>query len=93
MFFSFNFIKNAYEGLSKLDPSDGKSRKEKVSGLRHLLGTSQLLRQENYNEVNLAPGSKFREQFVDAVGNVVALNDQGLYSADFANLLKSNFIF
>ena len=90
MFFSFNFIKDAYEGLIKLDTSEGKSRQEKISGLRHLLATSELLHQEDCNEINLKPDSEFRQQFITAVGNVVALNDQGLYSADFANLLKPN---
>jgi len=90
MFFSFNFIKDAYEGLIKLDTSEGKSRQEKISGLRHLLATSELLHQEDCNEINLKPDSEFRQQFIKAVGNVVALNDQGLYSADFANFLKSN---
>lgn len=90
MFFSYDFIKSAYEGLIKLDSSAGKSRQEKISGLRYLMATSQLLHQESSSDVNLAVGSEFRGQFVDAVGNVVALNDQGLYSKDFANELDTN---
>ncbi|MBL4679987.1 MAG: AAA family ATPase [Pseudomonadales bacterium] len=89
MFFSYDFIKDAYSGLIKLDPSDGKSRKEKVSGLRYLIATSQLLRQENSNNINLSVGSELREQFIDAVGNVVSLNDEGLYSKDFSNELDT----
>lgn len=90
MFFSYAFIKNAYEGLIKLDSSTGKSRQERVSGLRYLLATSQLLHQENSSKINLAVGSEFRKQFIEAVGSVVALNDQGLYSKDFANELDTN---
>ena len=89
MFFSFSFINNAYEGLIKLDPRTGKSRKEKTSGLRYLLATSQLLRQENRSEIDLGVRSEFRQQFIDAVGNVVALNDQGLFSADFAKDIQT----
>lgn len=89
MFFSYEFIKNAYEGLIKLDSSAGKSRQEKISGLRYLMATSQLLHQENSSDINLAVGSEFREKFVDAVGNIVALNNQKLYSKDFANELDT----
>jgi 5-methylcytosine-specific restriction protein B len=87
MFFSYEFIKNAYEGLIKLDASDGKSRKEKISSLRYLMATSQLLHQENSNDINLAVGSELRVQFINAVGNIVALNDKGLYSKDFGSEL------
>lgn len=90
MFFSYDFIKSAYNGLIKLDPSTGKSRQEKISGLRYLIATSQLLREKNVNEINLAVGSDLRHEFVDAVGNVVALNNQGLYSKDFANEFDDN---
>lgn len=89
MFFSHDFIESAYNGLIKLDSSDGKSRKEKISGLRYLIATSQLLHQENASNVNLAVGSELRGQFVDAVGNVVALNDEGLYSKDFSHELDT----
>jgi len=87
MFFSYDLIKQAYNGLIKLDPSDGKSRKEKISGLRYLIATSQLLQQEKTENVNLAVGSHLRSEFINATGNVVALNEQGLYSKDFANEL------
>lgn len=90
MFFSHDFIKNSYEGLIKLDSSAGKSRQEKISGLRYLMATSQLLHQENSSNIDLTVGSEFRGQFVDAVGNVVALNDQGLYSKAFANEFDTN---
>ena len=87
MFFSYDFIESAYSGLIELDSSGGKSRQEKISGLRYLIATSQLLHQKNTNNVDLSVGSKLRSQFVDAVGKVVALDDQGLYSKDFAQEL------
>lgn len=90
MFFSHEIIKSVYEGLIKIDPSVGKSRKEKLSGLRYLMATSQLLHQVKSSDINLAVGSDFRGQFVDAVGNVVALNDEGLYSKDFSGELDTN---
>ncbi len=68
----------------KLDPSGGKSRKERVSGLRYLIATSQLLHQNSVDSINLEVGSDSRHDFIEAVGNVVALNDQGLYSKDFS---------
>ena len=90
MFFSYDFIKVAYEGLIKLDTSIGKSRQEKISGLRYLLATSQLLHKENSDHINLAVGSELRSNFTEAVADVVALNNNGLYSKDFANDLAVN---
>tara|TARA_R110001592_G_scaffold363341_1_gene684400 strand:- start:13303 stop:14868 length:1566 start_codon:yes stop_codon:yes gene_type:complete len=87
LFFSPSLVKTAYDELVELDSSSGKSRKERVSGLRYLIATSQLLHEENTNRINLAVGSESRANFIHAVGNVVALNDQGLYSKDFAGEL------
>jgi len=87
LFFSPSLAKNSYDGLIELDSTDGKSRKERVSGLRYLIATSKLLHEEKTNRINLAVGSDSRPNFITAVGNVVALNDQGLYSKDFAGEL------
>ena len=84
MFFSPSILKASYANLIKLDASNGKSRKERVSGLRYLLATSQLSQKQGNPNINLAVGSDSRKEFVEAVGEVVALNDQGLYSKDFA---------
>lgn len=84
MFFSPSIIKTAYENLVNLDASNGKSRKERVSGLRYLLAASRLAEKQGNPRINLAVGSEYRKDFVEAVGEVVALNDRGLYSKDFA---------
>lgn len=83
MYFSFDLVKVAFDGIIKLDPSSGKSRKEKISGLRHLMATSQIIAQSKTSPINLEVGSNLRSQFLDAVGNVVSLNDSGLYTKDF----------
>lgn len=85
MFFSYDFIQHAYNGLIKLDSSTGKSRKEKISGIRYLLAASRLLHKGSADSINLEVGSDSRNEFIDAVGNVVALNNQGLYSKDFSD--------
>lgn len=87
MFLSREIIKTAYEGLINLDTSQGKSRKEKVSGLRYLFATSELLRKYNTPTIDLTVGSLLRQEFIDAVGNVVALNSDGLYTKDFSTEL------
>lgn len=85
MYFSFNLVRAAFDGLVKLDSSDGKSRKEKISGLRYLIATSQIIAQEKTSPINLEVGSNLRNQFLEAVGSVVALNDSGLYTKDFSS--------
>ncbi|MDP2153847.1 MAG: AAA family ATPase [Methylotenera sp.] len=89
MFLSHEIVKSAYEGLIKLDSSEGKSRKEKVSGLRYLFATSELLQNQTLESVDLTVGSLLRPLFITAVANVVSLNDGGLYTKDFANELDT----
>lgn len=90
MFFSYELVKCAYDKLINIDITTGKSRKEKISGLRYLIATSRLLRQENSDDINLAVGSELRRKFVEAVGEIVALNNEGLYTKDFASELDTN---
>ena len=78
MFFSYAFVKCAYNGLKNLDTSEGKSRKEKVSCLRYLIAAREIHHKDNYEDISLAVGSEHRQEFISAVGEVVALNDQGL---------------
>lgn len=68
-----------------MDPSDGKSRKEKVSGLRYFLATSRLLKATGKDEIPLGVGSPFRQKFVEAVGEIVRIDFDTHYSRDFAN--------
>lgn len=83
MYFSLQIIKSAYDGLKKLDPGEGKSRKEKVSGLRYLFATSELLKSLEASTLDLSVGSVSKQKFINAVGRVVALNQDGLYTKDF----------
>ncbi|MHC8944320.1 McrB family protein [Advenella incenata] len=83
MFLSKALATKAFQGLKRLDQSAGKSRQEKVSGLRHLLATSELLLESKTSSLDLAVGSTYRSKFIEAVGNVVAINDAGLYTKDF----------
>lgn len=83
MYFSDQAILKAFEGLVRLDDSLGKSRKEKVSGLRYLFAASRLLRSRDVSEIDLSVGQGSRDKFVRAVGEVVALNAVGLYTKDF----------
>lgn len=93
MFFSTSIIKSAYDDLIKIDRGLGKSRKEKVSGLRYLLATSELLRTSGLNTLDLSLGSTWKQPFIDAVGKIVALNQEGLYTKDFSKEIdkKSDF--
>jgi len=94
MFLSEKAINKSYEQLIKLDSQHGgtgKSRKEKVSGLRYLLATSLMLKTiasgqqgATIQSVNLAVGSADRKAFIKAVGEIVSIDNTSKYTADFA---------
>lgn len=89
MFFTKEAIEKAFPLLIKLDTQQGqqgKSRKEKVSALRHLLATSLVLKKlQPANKLDLAVGNTAnREDFAKAVGEVVSIDDTSTYTADFA---------
>ncbi|MDD4911057.1 MAG: hypothetical protein PHP57_02070 [Sideroxydans sp.] len=89
MFLSQKIIEKAYPLLIKLDTQQGrqgKSRKEKVSALRHLLATSLVLKRlAPATELDLAVGNiSNRDDFAKAVGEVVSINETSNYTADFA---------
>ena len=90
MYISEGVLKKVYQGLVKLDTSGGKSRKEKLSAIRYLLATSSLLHQQNEETADLSVDSPYRSQFVKAVGEVVALDEHGTYTKDFAQELDKN---
>ncbi|GGF72153.1 hypothetical protein GCM10011332_27660 [Terasakiella brassicae] len=86
MYLSSNLIKYAFSGLGKIDPSTGKSRQEKISALRHLLATSELLKQESTDQLDLSvggQGAELRKRFIECVGKVVSINESGHYTNDF----------
>ncbi|MCK8380240.1 AAA family ATPase [Erwinia amylovora] len=83
MFFSEDVIRKSFEGIKKIDSSNGKSRMEKISGLRYLLATSMLLKRTDQNEIDMKVGSEYRDEFIKTVGEVVSLDSQGLYTKDF----------
>lgn len=76
----------AYSGLINLDLSNGKSRQEKISGLRHLIAASYILNRDKTNTIDLSVGSSLRTDFIEAVGNVVSLDNTGKYSKDFSEI-------
>ncbi|MDC5461072.1 AAA family ATPase [Acinetobacter pittii] len=84
MFLSLDVVAKAYRGLVRIDSSDGKSRKERVSAMRHFLATDQLMKESGLSEIDLSVGSSFRDQFVESVGRVVAFNNTKKYTKDFA---------
>lgn len=83
MFFSEEFVRKSFNGIKKIDSSNGKSRMEKISGLRYLLATSMLLKRTAQHVIDMKVGSEYREEFIKTVGEVVSLNYQGLYTKDF----------
>lgn len=84
MFLSLDVVAKAYRGLAKIDSSDGKSRKEKVSGMRYFLAIDQLIKESGLDVIDLGLGSQFREQFIQCVGGIVAFNNTKKYTKDFS---------
>lgn len=84
MFLSFDVVAKAYKNLAKIDSSDGKSRKEKVSAMRHFLATDQLIKRDGTKVIDLSVGSSLRDDFIQSVGEIVAFKDAKKYTKDFA---------
>lgn len=86
MYFSAGAVESAYRLLVQIDPKDeGKSRQEKVSALRHLLGTSISLKKLHTPSLDLAVGNQTnRDEFKKSVGEVVAIGGTSKYTVDFA---------
>lgn len=84
MFLSFDVVAKAYKNLAKIDSSDGKSRKEKVSAMRHFLATDHLIKRSGSNVIDLSVGSSLRDDFIHSVGDIVAFKDAKKYTKDFA---------
>jgi hypothetical protein len=84
MYLSEELVLAAYKGLKQMDLSEGKSRQEKVSALRHLLASCELMKQNNTDTVSLQVNdSKARSDFINAVSRVVSLSSEGDYTNDF----------
>ncbi len=90
MYFSFDLVELAFRNLVKLDSSEGKARQEKVSGLRYFLAINKLMKKYTTDSIDLTVESPHRQEFIDTVGEIVALNDQGLYTIDFNSDFKTN---
>lgn len=89
MFLTKKAIEKVFPLLIKLDTQQGrqgKSRKEKVSALRHLFATSLVLKKlQPASKLDLAVGNTAnRDEFVKAVGEVVSIDGTTTYTADFA---------
>jgi hypothetical protein len=85
MFFSAELIKLAFRLIGQIDPNDaGKARQEKVSALRHLLATSELLKTLNKKILDLSLiSANNREAFKIAVSDVVTIGNTNKYTIDF----------
>jgi hypothetical protein len=85
MYFSKKTMLYAFTQLQKVDENEtGKARQEKVSALRHTLAISQLLKQTNQTEFDLAvsvPAN--RDAFKAAVSDIVSINRIGRFTVDF----------
>jgi 5-methylcytosine-specific restriction protein B len=86
MYLSQPVVLHAFRGLRKIFPKEtGKSRLERVSGLRAFLAASRLIQETGSDKINLKADSPSRKTFIEAVGEVVRLNDSGRYTQDFTS--------
>jgi len=69
--------------LRAIGPDGGKTRLERVSGLSRFLGCAELIHQSGQGQVSLAVGEQGRNDLIPAVGRVLALDADGLFTPDF----------
>ena len=85
MYLSQDIILKSYDSLSGIDISgSGKVARERTSGLKYLLATSELLNDSSLESIDLSPNQKHnRANFIEAVGRVVKLNEDNFYTNNF----------
>jgi hypothetical protein len=85
MYFSSEIIEFSFGLIGKIDSNPGgKARQEKISALRHLLATSQLLKSKNKSILDLSlEAAASREEFKKAVADIVSIGNTGKYTIDF----------
>jgi len=85
VYLSSELVIKAYGQLVEIDNTAGKSRMEKVSGVRYLLATSELLKRHNSISVDLSVDNReLRKEFVDAVAEVICIDSEKNYTKDFS---------
>ncbi len=85
MYINYNIILKAYESLSKIvENNNGKTARERLSGLKYFFATADLLTQKDQESVLISPDAKDdRMEFVASVGRIVKLDDDGGYTNNF----------
>jgi hypothetical protein len=85
MFLKQEIIIKAFKGLHTLAEShSGKKAGERTSGIRYFLAAAEILKKKQADSVRISPAEKTdRLYFVEAVGNVVRLDEDGGYTNDF----------
>ena len=85
MYFSSEIIEFSFGLIGKVDSNpEGKARQEKISALRHLLATSQLLKSKNQTILDLSlEATASRDEFKRAVADIVSIGNTGKYTIDF----------
>ena len=83
MQFSEDIWHRVVQGLRAIGPDGGKARLERVSGLSRFLGCAELIQQSGQGQVSLAVGERGRNDLIPAVGHVLALDANGMFTPDF----------
>lgn len=85
MYLSKEVLQRVFNKLQAIGPDTGKSRQERVSAISRFLACADLLQSLNVSKVSLAPESETRSEFVSAVGRILKLDDNGLFTPDFVH--------
>lgn len=85
MYINPEIVLDAFEKLSFIAPENtGKQARERVSGLKYFLATAELIAATGSDPVDLSTAAQDnRKAFIDAVGRVVRLDDDGGYTNNF----------
>ncbi len=85
MFISDQIITTAFRNITPIESDDGKTARERTSGIRYFLATAEILKQNNSEQIDVSPNNNDnRKAFIDAVGRVVKLNENS-YTKNFHN--------
>lgn len=92
MYLSEELVSRAFKKLGEIGTDEGKTRLERVSALRHFFACAETLNSHSINEIDLAPNTATRSEFIQNVGKIVGIGSDNLFTPDFFHrLCKKDF--
>lgn len=83
MYLSEKLLRAVFSKISSIGPDTGKARLERVSAISRFFAGAEQMHGSSKSELDLAPNTKDRADYIASVGRVIGLGSDGEYTPDF----------